>query len=37
MKGDTGREAVADAKGDVEEDAMKGDESSVNNHVEDTE
>jgi len=31
------RDAEVDAKGDVEEDAKKGDESAVNNHVEDTE
>jgi len=31
------RDAAADAEGDVEEDAKKGDENSVNNHVEDTE
>lgn len=37
IKGDPGRDAAADAKGDVEEDAKKGDESAVNNHVEDTE
>lgn len=37
IKGDPGRDAAADAKGDVEEDAKKGDENSVNNHVEDTE
>ena len=33
IKGDPGREGAADAKGDVEEDAKKGDESVVNKHV----
>jgi len=37
IKGDLGRDGAKDAKREVEEDIKKGDESTVNNHVEDTE